>query len=138
MPELESSRHRGLNGSLATVRRASDSEAIAVWRDLCRGGWVVLDHIDDGHGRRFVLARPTARHERPWHRLSIREKAILDFVAAGHSNRYIARSLGISVSTVASHLRSARSKLGGPRRLDLVREWGEARKGETIANVLGE
>jgi len=98
----------------------------------------VVDHIDDGHGRRFVLARPTVRCERPWHRLSAREKAILDLVAEGQSNRDIARSLSLSVSTVASYLRTARRKLGGPRRLDLVREWAEVRRKETIAHVLGE
>lgn len=96
------------------------------WRQLSQGQWVVLDCIDDGHGRRFILARFQRSGERPWHRLSARERMVVAAVAAGRSNREIAETLGISVSSVAGYLRAARRKLGGPRRVDLVREWSSS------------
>jgi DNA-binding NarL/FixJ family response regulator len=44
--------------------------------------------------------------------LTAREKEILRFVAEGHSNQQIARSLLISTSTVKNHIRAILSKLG--------------------------
>ncbi len=113
----------GAFGAPALVRRATPEEAVTTWRQLLSGAWVVLDRFDDGCGRRLVLARFEGRTERPWHRLSGRERSVVAAAANGCSNRAIAAMLGISVSTVAGHLRTARKKLGGPRRLDLVREW---------------
>ena len=117
-------------GTLVAVRRVSAAEAAATWWQLPRGAWVELDRFDDGRGRRLVLARHDGVPARPWHRLSQREKSVVAAVAAGRSNRQIAALLGVSVSTVAGHLRSARKKLGDPRRVDLVREWGSGSVGE--------
>jgi DNA-binding NarL/FixJ family response regulator len=44
--------------------------------------------------------------------LTAREKEILRFVAEGHTNQQIARSLLISTSTVKNHIRAILSKLG--------------------------
>jgi DNA-binding CsgD family transcriptional regulator len=108
----------------ASISRVLPAEAIAVWRALLCGRWSVVDRFDDSHGRRFVLAHFVGGGTpRPWHRLSPRERTIVAAVAGGHSNAQIASQLSISVSTVAGHLRSARRKLGGARRVDLVREW---------------
>lgn len=112
-----------------SIRRLSEQEALLTWNQLARGDWAVLDRIDDGNGRRFVLARRGAASKRPWHRLSEREMTVVAAVAAGRTNREIAGTLGVSTSTVASHLRSAKKKLGGVRRLELVREWGPTRLG---------
>jgi DNA-binding CsgD family transcriptional regulator len=99
---------------------------LAVWQQLSRGEWVILDCLDAVSGLRLVLLRLKSRAAtRPWHRLSERENAVVSAIAAGRSNREIASALGVSVSTVAGHLRSARRKLGGARRLDVVLEWRE-------------
>lgn len=115
---------------MVSVRRATAAEAAATWWQLLQGAWIELDRFDDGRGRRLVLARHDGIAVRPWHRLSQREKSVVAAVAAGRSNRQIAALLGVSVSTVAGHLRSARKKLGDPRRVDLVREWGSGSVGE--------
>ncbi len=107
------------------MRRVAGEEAEGLWRQLSQGTWSVIDQFDES-GRRLVLAvRVGSLPARPWHRLSARERGIISAVAAGKSNRMIAESLGIAVSTVAGHLRAARRKLDGVRRIDLVREWTE-------------
>jgi DNA-binding CsgD family transcriptional regulator len=65
---------------------------------------------------------------RSWDRLSGRERAVVEGVAAGKTNREIAGALGIAISTVAGHLRAARRKLDGVRRIDLVRAWAAAKR----------
>jgi len=114
--------------SAGVIRRASNEEAIVIWGELVRGGWILVDRFDDDVGRSFVLVRHMGHAiPRPWHRLSARERAVVDAVAAGHTNRHIAATLGISISTVAGHLRAARRKLDGARRVDFVREWVPAK-----------
>lgn len=126
MREALSTRGTSVPRRSAEIHRVTPIEAAASWRQLLRGDWVMLDRVDDGHGRRFVLARFAGYEDKAWHRLSEREKSVVAAIAHGRSNREIAGALGISVSTVAGHLRTARRKLGGARRLDLVRLWGSS------------
>jgi DNA-binding CsgD family transcriptional regulator len=108
------------------VRRLAGHEAVGLWRQLFQGSWSIVERFDE-QGRSMVLAMHVGTpRSRPWDRLSARERAIVSAVAAGKSNREIAEGFGVSVSTVAGHLRAARSKLGGVRRIDLVREWNAA------------
>jgi len=52
--------------------------------------------------------------------LTRREFEVLRQVARGLSNQQIARSLGISINTVRTHLRSAFHKLGASNRTEAV------------------
>jgi DNA-binding CsgD family transcriptional regulator len=45
--------------------------------------------------------------------LTDRERQVFTYAAMGQSNKLIAYSLGLAVSTVAAHLERARRKLGG-------------------------
>ena len=51
------------------------------------------------------------------HRLSMREREVLEHVAKGMSNKIIAIHLGISEKTVAAHLTSSYKKLGVSNRM---------------------
>jgi DNA-binding NarL/FixJ family response regulator len=62
------------------------------------------------------------------HRLSPRELEILALVAAGETDRDIARLLFISVATVHSHLDRIRDKTGARRRAQLTRVFMENQK----------
>ena len=53
--------------------------------------------------------------------LSIREAQVVSYVALGHSHKLIAYTLGLSISTVASHVKRACKKLGVSSRVELVR-----------------
>jgi LuxR family maltose regulon positive regulatory protein len=52
--------------------------------------------------------------------LSRRELDVLRMIAAGHSNKEIAESLVITVSTVKSHINNLYSKLGTQRRTQAI------------------
>jgi DNA-binding CsgD family transcriptional regulator len=106
------------------IRRTRPEEAAAVWRELCQGGWAIVDRIDDGCGHRIVLARAVLQATpRPWHLLSPRERTVVQWAATGRTNPEIAAKLGVSVPTVAGYLRAARKKLGWISRIDLIKEW---------------
>lgn len=53
--------------------------------------------------------------------ISPREVAVLEELAAGLSNKEIARRLGVSPNTVKTHLARLYEKLGATRRTDAVR-----------------
>lgn len=52
--------------------------------------------------------------------ISARERRVLDLLAAGQSNKEIARTLGISPNTVKTHVARLYEKLGAKRRTDAV------------------
>jgi DNA-binding CsgD family transcriptional regulator len=56
------------------------------------------------------------------------ERRVAYLIASGHTNKSTAKSLGISINTVGTHLRSIYSKLGVQSRVQLaivLRELGE-------------
>ncbi len=53
--------------------------------------------------------------------LTVREGDVLQGLAAGHSNKGIARQLGMAEGTVKTHLKAVLSKLGARSRTDAVR-----------------
>jgi ATP/maltotriose-dependent transcriptional regulator MalT len=52
--------------------------------------------------------------------LSPRERYVLDLIGEGHSNKEIARELGIAPETVKSHVKNLFVKLGVERRAQAV------------------
>src|SRR5688500_1175158 len=54
--------------------------------------------------------------------ISTRESEVLELLAAGHSNKEIARLLGISPNTVKTHVASLFAKLGSTRRTQAIRK----------------
>jgi two-component system, NarL family, nitrate/nitrite response regulator NarL len=66
---------------------------------------------DVAMGRRPQAAPPGAEQRSDGIRLSPREKDMLSHLAAGHSNKLIARELGITEATVKVHLKSVLRKI---------------------------
>ncbi len=98
-----------------------------MWSALTHGGvWAIVE-LHEAMTFRLVVARamqeiesispPSTSRE-----LSDRERVVVTSVAEGRTNGDIAEALGLSVSTVASYLRSARKKLGGARRPELAKD----------------
>ena len=74
----------------------------------------LLSRLDDRLWR-FILRKRLqllASRRDPFPRLTLREGEVWDLYAHGMSHEEIARCLTIEVSTVRSHIRRARSKLG--------------------------
>ena len=73
--------------------------------------------------RRVIPAPPPHESQpEPSRPLTAREQAVLEFLAAGHSNADIARSLSIAERTVEFHVSHVLDKLGVRSRMQAVRE----------------
>lgn len=102
------------------LRRREPAEALEIWRGLVEGRWTIVDHFDRD-GRRYVVARRNDPEVADRGVLTLRERQALGYAALGHSNKLIAYELGLSPSTVATHLSQAAHKLGARSRVELIR-----------------
>jgi DNA-binding CsgD family transcriptional regulator len=109
-----------------TAQVRETDEALSLWRALHAARWTLADAFD-ADGRRFLVARENAPATDPDPALSRREQQVLDLLALGRSNRMIAYELGISASSVATHIRRAAQKVGLGSARELVR-WARARR----------
>jgi DNA-binding NarL/FixJ family response regulator len=66
------------------------------------------------------IAIPTHDSESDLDKLTQREKQVLQLIVQGHSNREIARMLGLSVNTISVHRSNLMQALGIHRTADLV------------------
>ncbi|AKF11574.1 helix-turn-helix transcriptional regulator [Sandaracinus amylolyticus] len=124
---LEMIRHAAIAIDRArTARVRTTDEAFELWRALHEGRWSISDTFDHD-GRRFLVARENEPASDPAPSLSRREQQVIDLLALGHSNKLIAYDLGISTSSVATHLRRAADKIGLSTTRELVR-WARARR----------
>ena len=99
---------------LESARRPQQEAAdvAELWKGLCAGRWSLVEHFEK-QGRRYFLAYRNDPRLAATRALSERERQVCTYSAMGHSNKLIAYSLGISISSVAKHLERARAKLGG-------------------------
>jgi DNA-binding CsgD family transcriptional regulator len=104
---------RALDRARGPLRKRDPAEAVAIWHALVAGRWSLVDHFDSD-GRRFVLAHRNDASVPDARGLTVRERQVLAYAALGHSNKVTAYELGLSTSTVASHLAHARAKLRLP------------------------
>jgi DNA-binding CsgD family transcriptional regulator len=87
------------------------ARALSDWNALVSGRWSLVETFESD-GRRYLVARkndPKVDYPRA---LSERERQVATYAARGHSNKYIAYVLGLSRSTVSTHLNSALKRLG--------------------------
>ncbi len=100
-------------------RRSDPEEATEAWTALVAGRWSLVDRFER-NGRRYVVARRN-EHALPDPRaLTQRERAIAHLAALGKPNKLIGYELGLSVSTIGSHLSRVMRKLGAKSRVDLI------------------
>ncbi|WP_437909440.1 LuxR C-terminal-related transcriptional regulator [Sorangium sp. So ce327] len=105
------------------LRRSDADEAVEIWQGLVAGRWSLLERFESD-GRRFLIARRNDPAARPARVLSTRERQVAGYAALGHSNKLIAYELGISVSSVNTHLAHAQAKLRVRSRLELINALG--------------
>lgn len=98
--------------------RHNDDDALELWRGLVAGRWTLIEQFDTD-GRRFLVARRNEPGMAALTALSDRERQVVLGVICGHTNKLIAYQLGLSSSTVATHLASAQRKLGVASRSEL-------------------
>jgi DNA-binding CsgD family transcriptional regulator len=116
-----------LRNCLVRIHAARSSErrdpkaALDLWRAMVAGRWSVVEHFERG-GRRYYLACRNDPSLPPVRALTRREQQVISYAAVGHSNKLIAYAMGLSISTVATHLEGARRKLGSKISLAAIRE----------------
>ncbi len=90
-------------------------------KDICKGiltgKWMVTDLFEMG-ARRFVIAERC--REGDARALTDREQQVLNLTVRGHSNKYVALELGLTPSTVSTHLRRLMEKIGVGSREALI------------------
>jgi DNA-binding NarL/FixJ family response regulator len=101
------------------LRRRDSDEAIEIWRGLVAGRWSLVDHFERS-GRRYLVALKNDPAVRDPRALGMRERQVAWHAALGHSNKLIAYELGLSLSTVATYLARACTKLGVRSRVELI------------------
>jgi len=101
------------------MRWTEPESAVAMWAALVAGRWSLVETFDTD-GRRFMVARRDEPDVIARASLSVRECQVAALVAIGHANKVVAYELGVSVSTVGTHLASAMHKLGVRTRNDLL------------------
>lgn len=122
------SRDLGSVGLLREAARAFDRErkgeaptgsGEALWSELWRGGWHLIDAVDSD-GRRMLLLRRVAEQRAP-KALTELERRALYLARAGRSLKEIGFTLALPTSTTSDCIASGLRKLGLGSRLELVR-----------------
>ncbi len=99
--------------------RSRREAALTIWGGLLLGRLTVVDHFDTD-GRRYIVARRNEPRPPCFGTLGRREGQVAFYCAAGFSTKEIAYALGLSASTVRSHVASVLRKLGLSSRVELV------------------
>jgi DNA-binding CsgD family transcriptional regulator len=105
------------------LRRTNSDEAAQMWHVLVSGRWSIIDFVDRD-GKRLLLARKNPVGGPDVLALSEEERDVIWLATHGHSRKYIAYELGISVSQVGRRLASAMRKLRVTSRRELLQRFG--------------
>jgi DNA-binding CsgD family transcriptional regulator len=111
---------RGRERARGPLRRGAPDDALSLWQGLVQGRWTLVDQVDRD-GKRFVLARRNEAAAPPFAGLTLRERQIVALALQGLANKLITYTVGLSVSTVATHLSNAARKLDRTLRQRLLR-----------------
>lgn len=115
---------KAVDRARARLHRGKNEDLLSLWRGLVQGRWTVFDQVDTD-GKHFVVVHENDPDAAGPRKLTRRETQVATYAAQGHTNKAIAYELGIARTTVATHLRTALSKLGLRRRTDLVWLYGQ-------------
>ncbi|TCN35470.1 regulatory LuxR family protein [Kribbella orskensis] len=119
---------------------AGDRDAGMVQLDRAWDVYHAMGSLDSRNGveatmrragaRRTKWDQSTARPATGWEALTDAEQRVAKLIAAGHTNKSAASTLGISINTVGTHLRAVFAKLGIQSRVQLANTLN-AHPGET-------
>lgn len=117
----DSLRHaaREIDRARGKLRRLDPDEAIARWHALAAGRWTLVDSVESD-GKRFVIAWRNEPNAPTGGALTRRETQVATLAAQGMAIKEMAYGLGLSPSTIGTHLGSAMRKLKARTRADLV------------------
>jgi DNA-binding CsgD family transcriptional regulator len=115
------SAHEAFRGTAVAAVSAADPRSTVpaplVLREIELGRWSLVDRFEQD-GRQYVVARKIPSEGSM--RLTPRECRAIALAARGHSDKVIGFALGITASSVGTHLSVAAAKLGVRSRIELV------------------
>jgi DNA-binding CsgD family transcriptional regulator len=91
--------------------RTGGNRTLELWKGLLAGEWSLLDWTDTD-SKRFILAVRNDPEAAAPTQLTRREAQVATYVAQGHPYKVVAYEMGLSVSTVGTHMRQVLRKLG--------------------------
>ncbi len=125
---------RAIDRARTVAGRTEADTALQEWEALVAGRWSLVDRFDTD-GRRFVVAmRNDPAHPDP-RGLSVRERAVAEFIGLGHTSKQIGYRLGVSVSSVDNSIAQAMMKLGMGARTELAAFFSPAGPRAKLAEV---
>jgi len=104
------------------LRKVDSDEAAAQWAVLVSGRWSIVDFVDRD-GKRLLLARKNPVGAPDVAALTSEERDVVWLATHGHSRKYIAYELGLSVAQVGRRLATSMRKLKVDSRRDLLRRF---------------
>jgi len=93
-------------------------DLVAALYDILKGETVVAKELAGALARAVKKGDPPPKAASPFSELTPRETEILEHLAAGQSNKVIARELGIADGTVKLHVKAILRKLGVSSRVE--------------------
>ena len=99
------------------LKRSAASELISAIRKVAAG----KIHVDPCVSDHLVRTLFNSEEEVESEKLSAREQSVLKLIAQGHSNKDVARQLGLSVKSIETYKARATEKLRLRSRVDIVR-----------------
>jgi DNA-binding CsgD family transcriptional regulator len=102
------------------ARQGQVADPTEHWRALHAGRWTLVERFESD-GRRILVARENRTAAMSLEGLTPRERQVLAELAMGQSNKEIAYRLGVTPSTVATHLQRVMEKVGARDVRELVR-----------------
>jgi DNA-binding CsgD family transcriptional regulator len=111
---------RAVEHARGALARDDTDKAVELWRGLFEGRWTVVETFDSD-GRAYVVAHENEPMVAETRALTRRERQVVELAAQGHSDDFVAYTLGLSATTVQTHLQRALTKLGIATRVQLVR-----------------
>ena len=99
----------GANGYV--LKEASNIELIMAVRSVLSGKIFLSPRISEKVINVFLVGSQPIKTQSQWDTLTKREREILKLIAEGHTNRYIAEQLRLSIKTVEKHRSNLMKKL---------------------------
>ncbi len=112
-------RARAIESARTRKGRSDVDSALSLWQGLIAGRWSLIERFDHD-GRRYLVAKRNAPELGDMLRLSESETRVLKLCSLGHSQKYVAYTLGLSAAMVSTHLSAAMLKLGVRTRAELL------------------
>lgn len=114
---------------VAVARSAGDAARTQrLWDELVGGRWALIDQFVEGGRRHLVARRRSGRSTR--RALTPAEMVCVAAVLDGRAQKVAAAELGVTESTLSTHVRRAMRKLGLATRAELSRAFGVRRAHE--------